>query len=180
MKEEFYTHERIQLLKQNVKESMKLAFDKIHKIQDPVTLFQQMKFCKLGFAPDRSSENIIEQINQSFTILMSCYAAEKYFPKTSYFSFAFAQSSGRDMIVYDHTQKKIIAEVEIFTAVVADNNQKLRRDVNRLRDAKIADGCRRMVCYSAQHEHKLKSVPGDMEVEVKFSPLDDFVKWIRE
>ena len=180
MQEKRYSHDQIETLKQNVKEGMKLAFDKIHEIKEPFELFRQMKFGKLGFTPfGSSSENILEQINQSFTILMSCYAAIKYFPKAHCFSFAFAQSSGRDMIVYDEKDKRI-AEVEIFTTVDAKNNGKLRKDVNRMRDANIVDGCQRMVCYSAQDEHKLKRMPGDEKVDVKFTPLNKFYKWIEE
>ena len=175
-----YTHEKLRLLKREVKKNMALAMAEIQKIQDPVTLFREMKFGELGFAPLGSyPENIVEQLNQSFTILMSCCAAEKYFPEAAGFEFAFASAGGRDMIAYDRNGE-VIAEAEIFTAVEANNNRKLRRDVDRLCKAEIAAGVRRMICYSARHEYVLKPQPGDEIVEVKFCPLDELVEWIRE
>ena len=175
-----YTHEKIKKIKSQVKKNMTSAMNEIRMIQDPVTLFQKMKFGEIGFNPmDSCPENLIEQINQSFTILMSLYAAEKYFPEAASFQFAFAFSSGRDMIVYNR-EGKTIAEVEIFTAVDASNNQKLRRDVNRLRDACIAAECRRVVCYSARSECRLRYKPEDKTVEVQFCPLNVFIEWINK
>ena len=175
-----YTHEKLRLLKREVKKNMASAMAEIQKIQDPVTLFLEMKFGDFGFAPRGSyPENIVEQLNQSFTILMSCYAAEKYFPEAADFEFAFASAGGRDMIAYDRNGE-VIAEAEIFTAVEANNNQKLRRDVDRMREEEVSPGVRRMICYSARHEYVLKPKPGDEIVEVKFCPLDDFMNWIRE
>ena len=175
-----YTHEKLRLLKRVIKNNMALAMAEIQKIQDPVTLFREMKFGELGFSPRGSyPENIVEQLNQSFTILMSCFAAEKYFPQAVSFEFAFAAARGRDMIVYGDDDK-VAAEVEIFTAVEANNNRKLRRDVDRMREAEVSPGVRRMICYSARHEYVLKPKPGDETVEVKFCPLDELVEWIRE
>jgi len=175
-----YTHEKLRLLKREVKKNMASAMAEIQKIQDPVTLFREMKFGRLGFAPRGSyPENIVEQLNQSFTILVSCYAAEKYFPEAAGFEFAFASAGGRDMIACDKNGE-VIAEAEIFTAVEANNNRKLRRDVDRMREAEVSPGVRRMICYSARHEYVLKPKPGDETVEVKFCPLDELVEWIRE
>lgn len=174
-----YDHEKIKRLKEKIKDAMKNTQDEINKICDPVELFERLKFGKLGFAPvlKTKRENVLEQINQSFTNLMYCYAAEKYFPEAANFSFALANSRGRDMIVFDQ-KNNVIAEVEIFTAVSAHNNRKLLRDINRLRDAKIAAGCRRVVCYAARSECSIKSMPTD--VEVFFCKLDQFINWIRE
>ena len=175
-----YTHEKLRLLKREIKNNMALAMSEIQKIQDPVILFREMKFGKLGFAPRGSyPENIVEQLNQSFTILMSCYAAEKYFPDAAGFEFAFAFAGGRDMIACDKNGE-VIAEAKIFTAVDANNSRKLRRCVDRMRKAEVSPAGRRMICYSAQHEYELKPKPGDETVEVKFCPLDELVEWIRE
>lgn len=175
-----FRQDEIQLLKQKVLKMMDSAMDEIRKTHDSIELFKEMKFGQLGFTTEGRRDNIIEQVNQSFTILMSCFVAKHYFPEATYFSFALGNSSGRDMTVYDYNDK-VIAEVEIFTAVKANNNGKLRKDVNRLRDAKtIADGCRRVVCYSAQKECKMKHMPGDEKVEVKYWPLKVFMSWIRK
>lgn len=175
-----WTREDLFQLKLQVKESMKLATDEIRKIKDSVSLFKEMKFGGCGYTPlGPDHQNIMEQINQSFTILMSCYAAEKHFPEATGFKFAFAAAGGRDMIVYGQAGE-VVAEVEIFTAVRAGNNRKLRRDVNRLHEAEIPDGVDRVVCYSAQYKYEMKKFPDDKKVKVIFCPLDDFIEWIRE
>ena len=175
-----YTHKDVLLLKGTVRKNMGRAMAEIQEIQDSVRLFQELKFGELGFSSIGSRrQNIMEQVNQSFTILMSCYAAEKYFPQAMGFEFAFAAAGGRDMIVYGDDDE-VVAEVEIFTAVRAGNNRKLRRDVDRMREAKVPPGVDRAVCYSARCECKLRPRPGDEAVEVKFCPLDELVEWIRE
>lgn len=174
-----YDHNRILELKRRVRDNMKRTMEALRKISDPVELFRQMKFDGIGYSPLGSAgerENLVEQINQSFTILMSCYAAEKYFPEAKSFDFALASARGRDMVVYG--ESRIIAEVEIFTAVNAGNNRKLRRDVDRLCRADIPGNVKRMVCYSAASECELKNPPEN--VSVNYCSPADLIKWINE
>ncbi|MBO4632334.1 MAG: hypothetical protein J5858_10460 [Lentisphaeria bacterium] len=174
---ERHTHEKLRLLKREIKNKMALAMAEIRKIQDPVTLFREMKFGKLGFLPLGSCPgNITEQIDQSFSLLMCCYAAEKYFPDAAGFDISFVYPRGRCMFVFDH-DGIIAAKAEVFVSEAADNDRKLRKILDRLQDNL---SWHQMICYSAWNECNMKPAPGDEKVEVKFCPLDDFMNWIRE
>ena len=101
-------------------------------------------------------------------------------PSASYFDFAFAAKSGRDLVAYD-SNGNVIAEAEVFAAVSAQNNEKLRKDINRMRDdATISSGAERVVCYTANDKYQLKKYPDDEKVKVMFCPLETFINWIRE
>lgn len=160
---------------------MEKALKTLRSGEDAVNLFARMKFGKTGIDPLSGAPcNLMEQINQVFTILMSCYAAEINFPSASYFDFAFAAKSGQDLVAYD-SRGNVLAEAEIFTAVSAQNNEKLRKDINRLRDdATISTGAERVVCYTANDKYQLKKYPDDEKVKVMCCSLETFINWIRE
>ena len=167
-------------IKESAKKSMQEAMNLLQTEKNALELFSKMKFQKSGFDPLSTEPcNLLEQVNQVFTILMSCYAATNLIEGASYFEFAFAEKSGRDLVAYDSNRNKI-AEAEIFTAVSAKNNGKLRKEINRLRDNKdIVQKTKRMVIYTANAEYKKNILPDDDKVTVIFCPLTKFFEWIR-
>lgn len=103
------------------------------------TLFSKMKFGGIGFNPlDYNRElNIIEQINQSFTYLASFYALEVLFtehPKLAPFRLNLGTAPGSDI----ESECGSLA-AEVFAAVSPKNNQKLKKDTNKVlgTDAKL-------------------------------------------
>lgn len=176
-----YSRSQLLAVKAGAIRSMEKALKTLRSGEDAVNLFARMKFGKTGIDPLSGAPcNLMEQINQVFTILMSCYAAEINFPSASYFDFAFAAKSGQDLVAYD-SRGNVLAEAEIFTAVSAQNNEKLRKDINRLRDdATISTGAERVVCYTANDKYQLKKYPDDEKVKVMCCSLETFINWIRE
>ena len=75
--------------------------------------------------------NVVEQLNQTFTILVSLRAAERLIelhPDAGGFRLALATSSGRDIesVVPD------LVAAEVFSATRPSSNQKLKKDIARL------------------------------------------------
>lgn len=95
-------------------------------------LFSKMKFGGIGFDPlDSKRElNIVEQINQSFTYLASFYALEVLFkqhPKLAPFRLNLGTAPGSDI----ESECGGLA-AEVFAAVAPTNNQKLKKDINKV------------------------------------------------
>jgi len=105
--------------------------------------------------------NIIEQLNQTFTILVTLRAVERLIemhPEANGFRLALATSSGRDI---ESCERNLVA-AEVFSATHPARNQKLRKDIARL----ASDPARyRYVFFAAPNyangrQVQLETVPG--------------------
>lgn len=99
---------------------------------DPQSLFSKMKFGGIGYDPlDPDRElNLIEQINQSFTYLASFYALEVLFSShldLAPFKLNLGTAPGSDI---ESECGQLAAEV--FASVTPTNNQKLKKDVDKV------------------------------------------------
>jgi hypothetical protein len=98
----------------------------------PMELLRAMRFDAVGHDPLTGAPlNVIEQINQTFTILVTLRAVERLFelhPNASGYRLALGTSSGRDV---ESVESQLVA-AEVFSATRPTSNQKLRKDVARL------------------------------------------------
>lgn len=100
---------------------------------DPLDVLRAIKFREIGFdplQPDRPL-NLVEQVNQSFTYLVSLHAVahllERH-PASKPFHLNLGARSGTDIFSDDG-----LVAAEVFAAVSLRNNAKLKKDVIRMR-----------------------------------------------
>jgi len=97
-----------------------------------LALLHHMRFQKVGFCPLTSEPlNVIEQLNQSFTILTALCAVEELLqlhPDAGGFRVALGASSGRDI---ESVLPGLVA-AEVFAATSPSSNNKLNSDLSRL------------------------------------------------
>lgn len=125
----------LEQLEQKLYESMDKTLYQISSEIDANTslaLFAKMKFGGIGFDPldPKRALNIIEQINQSFTYLASFYALEVLFTEYSElapFRLNLGTAPGSDI---ESECGELAAEV--FASVTPTNNQKLRKDIDKV------------------------------------------------
>jgi hypothetical protein len=98
----------------------------------PLELLTALRFQTVGHDPlTGEALNVIEQINQTFTILVSLRAVEQLIemhPEANGFRLALATSSGRDI---ESVEPDLVA-AEAFSATHPASNQKLKKDIVRL------------------------------------------------
>lgn len=100
---------------------------------DPMALLKALRFELVGRDPLTGEPlNVVEQLNQTFTILVTLRAVERLIelhPDAGGFRVALGTSSGRDIrsIVPD------MVAAEVFSATHPSSNQKLKKDLARLR-----------------------------------------------
>ncbi len=105
--------------------------------------------------------NLVEQLNQTFTILVTLRAVEQLIrlhPEAGGFRLALETSAGRDIesVVPD------LVAAEVFSATHPGSNPKLKKDIERLRD----DPARHRYVffaapgYRAGRQEKLESAEG--------------------
>jgi len=99
---------------------------------DPMALLKAARFDTIGYDPLSGEPlNIVEQINQSFTILVSLRAVEQLFkmhPDAGGFRLALGTTAGRDI---ESIVPNLVA-AETFAATRPDSNRKLAKDLARL------------------------------------------------
>ena len=128
----------------------------------PLELLTALRFQTVGHDPlTGEALNVTEQLNQTFTILVSLRAVERLIemhPAANGFRLALATSSGRDI---ESVEPGLVA-AEVFSATHPGSNQKLKKDIERL----ASDLARhRYVFFAApnyacgRHE-ELETVPG--------------------
>lgn len=114
----------------------------------PIQILVRMKFHELGYHPIEDRRlNLIEQVNQTFTYLVSLAAAEyilKRHPGSGPISLNLGTASGSDL---ESASQSVAAEV--FASVRRTNNRKLDKDV-----AKVAKS-------SAAHKYVFYYCPGE-------------------
>jgi len=139
------TQEDIELHRSKILESIESSSDRINsriKKHDSLGLFHAMKFDELGCDPlDKSKAwNLVEQINQTFTYLVSMKAAEVIFlecKSVESIECNLGTSSGYDLIGRDKNGGILVA-AEVFSAVKTKNNGKLRKDVLKVMESKAS------------------------------------------
>ena len=101
---------------------------------EPMAVLKKLRFDTVGHDPLTGSPlNVVEQLNQTFTILVSLRAVEKLIelhPEAGGFRLALGTSSGRDI---ESVTPGLVA-VEVFSATHPNSNQKLRKEIARLAD----------------------------------------------
>jgi hypothetical protein len=102
----------------------------------PMSLFRAMRFTKIGHDPlTLKPLNIVEQLNQTFTILATLKAIELLFQLHSEvqgFRMALGTCRGRDIESID---EGLIA-AEVFCATHPTSNQKLKKDIEGMSTVK--------------------------------------------
>jgi hypothetical protein len=97
-------------------------------------LLRAMRFDPVGHDPLTGAPlNVVEQINQTFTILVTLRAVEELLMNLhpeirSGYRLALGTSSGRDI---ESVEKDLVA-AEVFSATRPTSNQKLKKDIARL------------------------------------------------
>lgn len=174
--------EEIRELKKRVIENAEKAKNKLCENCTGIDFFSRFKFEKFGFEPKTGTEgNLLEQINQTFTILMSCYAAEHLAKELGAvsFDFAFGEQKGRDLVACDRSGE-IIAEAEIFTAIDPGNNRKLQKDIMRMSNPE--NGRKHYVFFSSPKDYEVLDRFRPEEepvVTIHYLPLSEFMAWIK-
>jgi hypothetical protein len=113
--------------------SIEKAISNISKmVENPIELFYRMKFGQIGTDPlSERPLNIIEQLNQTYTYLVSFKAARYIFEELNFqgeINLNIGTASGFDIETLDGS---IIGEV--FAATSVSSNQKLKKDIARLK-----------------------------------------------
>jgi hypothetical protein len=117
----------------------KLAESAVHtakwlaaQTNDPMSLLRAMRFDTIGHDPLTGEPlNVVEQLNQTFTILVTLRAIEQLFelhPDAGGFRLALGTRSGRDI---ESVKERLVA-AEVFSATRPTSNQKLKKDQMRL------------------------------------------------
>ncbi len=99
--------------------------------EDGIGALRRIKFDSVGCDPldEERHLNLIEQINQSFTYLVSFRAVERLFhdhPRAAPYRLNLGTQAGSDVESIDGA-----VAAEVFAAVSPDNNRKLERDIEK-------------------------------------------------
>jgi len=132
----------IAIQRKKILKSLKSTHMKLKETLDsktPTKLFHAIKFEKIGCDPlnSKAQWNLIEQINQTFTYLVSLKAAEilyKECKSIETIELNLGTQSGFDLIGRD-AKGRDIAVAEVFAAVDAHSNDKLRKDVKKVMES---------------------------------------------
>lgn len=99
---------------------------------DALSLLRALRFETRGSDPLSGEPlNVVEQLNQTFTILVSLRAVERLIemhPSAAGFRLALGTSGGRDI---ESVEPNLVA-AEVFAATRPGSNQKLKKDIERL------------------------------------------------
>jgi hypothetical protein len=122
-----------------IKESAARAKDSLTKLissENPLSLLQAIKFQKIGFDPlnVNINWNLIEQVNQTFTYLVSYNAADLLFtlhPEAVEIQLNLGTEAGYDIVGIDIEKEEVFA-AEVFAATNIHSNEKLRRDLMKV------------------------------------------------
>jgi hypothetical protein len=129
---------------------------------DPMSLLRAMRFDMVGHDPLTGEPlNVVEQLNQTFTILVTLRAIEQLFelhPNAGGFRLALGTSSGRDI---ESVKERLVA-AEVFSATRPTSNQKLKKDLMRLASDPAQYRYVFFCCpgYSAGRQLKLETISG--------------------
>lgn len=145
--------------------------------RDSLQILRLMKFSEIGHHPlDDRPLNIIEQVNQTFTYLVTLEAARWLFAHHAGLGglrISLGTAAGFDL---ESLTPGLVA-AEAFAATHPRSNDKLRKDLRRLEE-KAAGAANRYVFFScpkvpAGRRHELESVSG---IEVWSLPADNLLR----
>ena len=167
--EEVYSLESIRKLRNKVRRQADRARQELTRLDagGMESLFA-IKFDNLGYQPvQESCLDFIEQLNQTFTVMVSLAAAEKLlecFPHCGGLRLNLGTASGRDIegICPD------VVEAEVFAAKGPRRNSKLKKDIDRLRGSNAAHQYVFFFCPSHQagQQYKLEQLFPDSRAEI--------------
>ena len=129
---------------------------------EPMALLKALRCEMVGHDPLTGDPlNVVEQLNQTFTILVTLRAIERLIelhPEAGGFRLALGTSSGRDI----ESVVPALVAAEVFAATHPASNQKLKNDLARL----AGDPARHRYVffaapgYAAGQQASLQTVPG--------------------
>ena len=106
---------------------------------DPLEALYVLKFEEFGYHPlNQHQLNLIEQLNQTFTVMVSLAAARHlitWFPQSGGLRLNLGAARGRDI----ESIRPDELEAEVFAAVNPKNNRKLEKDIQRLAESVAAN-----------------------------------------
>jgi hypothetical protein len=133
------TTAELDILRQRVKGATEDAVARLASIcqnESPLDIFRSIRFERIGIHPASADPlNLIEQIHQTFTIVVTINATKTLIEKHPgrVFKLNLAERSGWDIESDDENGEKIVAEV--FAAVDPTNNRKLAKDLAKVRNS---------------------------------------------
>ena len=118
-----------------LRDSARKAKDRIAtQTCDPLELFHQLKFSKIGFHPvSGNALNLLEQINQTWTYATAFVAARQLLsmhPEAGGLRLAPGAHASIDLDIMSEVEGLVGAEV--FAAVTPTNNKKLAKDLAKM------------------------------------------------
>ena len=133
---------------------------------DPIDVLRAIKFRGVGFDPLNPTRplNIIEQVNQTFTYLVSLRAVEyllREHPESAPFRLNLGARAGTDI---ESADGQVVAEV--FAAVRPNNNDKMRKDIARVR---MSTAPHRYVFFYAE---EVGTIPPTSDIRIVQVSLD--------
>lgn len=158
----------IKALETEIRRAAECALSTARRIMekgDGIRVLEAVKFEKIGCDPFDSTRplNLIEQVNQTFTALVSVRAADYLFdhhPNAAPFCMNLGTTPGFDIMSEDGS---VVAEV--FSATHPDSNNKKRKDIDRV--SRVVDALHRYVFYYCPGNHACETIG-----EVKVVPLE--------
>lgn len=123
--------EDVQALREEVTEAGVKLTKNLKKISshNPLEALRDFKFRALGFAPydARCEMNLVEQINQSATLLVACAAVESLLRKhPSPEGYVVSQPTAKG---YDVWAEDVSVVAEVFAATYPGSNRKIKKDL---------------------------------------------------
>ena len=102
---------------------------------DPLDILHTLKFDARGYHPLQGHQlNLVEQLNQTFTVLASLAAAKrllKCIPGSGGLCLHLATEQGRDI----HSIRQGVVEAEVYASVNPRNNNKLNDELDSLAES---------------------------------------------
>ncbi len=162
--EEVHSSQDIERLQKQVRCSARATHEKLTKLSsEPLEALYRFKFNKFGYRPlDKRCLNLIEQLNQTFTILTTLAAVRhlfKDFLLNGGLRLNLGPTRGWDIesIVGDDLN------AEVFAAVKPSNGGKLKKDIDKLyKDSKAKN--RYVVFYA----HSIQTPGRQCDLEDKY------------
>ncbi len=145
---------QLQSLQEQVRDAARRAREKLNTLgTDPLEALYTLKFEECGYHPVKGYElNLIEQLNQTFTVMASLAAARhliEWFPQSGGLRLNLGTKSGRDIESICPNE----VEAEVFAAVRPNNNGKLKKDIDKLAGPPAAN--RFVFFYAPSYSHSL-------------------------
>ena len=162
-----YRLEDLEPLRSSVHKAARSTFQRLNELgTDPLAFLHALKFDARGYHPvDGRELNLIEQLNQTFTVLASLAAAKhllKWVPNSGGLRLHLAEEQGRDIEGIIPS----VVEAEVYASVNPRNNNKLNDELDSLAESQARH--RYVFFYSPRwnegRQHRLER--DGLEVEV--------------